>query len=74
MQSYDITANTPKPKWYKIRHRLSNFFLRLAKKCYPENPEVRAFLVKQFTDALIYGRVITRVGPEKFAKEKPCKK
>jgi len=56
----DIQAKE-KPKWYQFRWKLSNMFVIIAKKIYPESPEVRAFYMKQLSDMMIYGNVITRV-------------
>lgn len=62
MQSYSIRPKT-KPKWYELRKRLSNGFVWVARKIYPENPEVFAFFMKTSMDAMIYGRSIIRVDP-----------
>lgn len=59
---YSITA-TAKPKWHNIRWKLSNAVVRLARWIYPENPEVKAFLMQVMTDQLIYGQAVTRVAP-----------
>jgi len=61
MKTFNVKAKAPKPKWYKFRNRLSNFFMWLARKCYAENPEVHAFFMKQLIDYSIYGRAVTRV-------------
>ena len=66
---YDIKSKTPKPKWYQFRHKLSNFFLMLAKKCYTENPEVYAFMVKQVVDSFITGKSVTHVDLSKYHEE-----
>ena len=67
--TYDITTKCPKPKWFQLRRKLSNWFLWLAKKTYPENPEVWAFLSKVTMDIMITGQSITRVDPVDFYKE-----
>ena len=66
--NYDIESTEPNPKWYKFRQRLSNWLLFLAKKAYPENPKVRAFFLKQMTDAMIYGGSIQHVDYSDFYK------
>lgn len=63
---YDVTAKANGPKWYELRKRLSDFFLRLAKRLYPESPNIKAFFVKQYVDAMIYGGSITRVDPAEW--------
>ena len=67
--TYDIKTKLPKPKWYNFRHRLSNILLSMAKKVYPENPDVWAFYLKQMMDAAIYGGSITHVDYTGFMKE-----
>ena len=57
-----VTAKA-KPKWYELRWKLSNLFVRIARRIYPENPEVTAFYVQTMTDQLIYGQSIVRIGP-----------
>ncbi len=66
MVTFDVTSKAPKPKWYQLRRRLSNVFLWLAKKTYPENPEVWAFMCKQIMDLAIYGQTVTRVSPSEW--------
>lgn len=61
MMSYDFKTTLSKPKWYKLRNQLSNFFLYLAKKCYSENPEVWAFMCKKIIDQQIYGSSVMEV-------------
>ena len=53
MTSYDLKANLPGPKWYAFRHRLSNFFLYLAKRTYAESPEVWLFNSKKTMDRIM---------------------
>ena len=36
---------------------------------YPENPEVRAFIMKVMTDKMIYGQAVTRIDPTSFYEE-----
>ena len=67
--TYDIKTKLPKPKWYNFRHRLSNILLSMAKKVYPENPDVLAFYLKQITDAMIYGGCVTHIDYADFLKE-----
>jgi len=66
--TYDLTTKSPKPKWFQFRRRLSNWFLWLAKKIYPENPEVWAFFCKIMVDTMITGQSIVRVEPSDFYK------
>lgn len=49
------------PKWYNLRWKLSNFLVRVARKIYPENPEVTAFYIQLVHDDLIAGRAIVRL-------------
>lgn len=74
--SYEFKTKIPKPKWYRLRNQLSNFFLWLAKKCYAENPEVYAFMMKKATDAMIYGSSMMEVpsSHEVYGRSKPLKK
>ena len=67
--TYDIKTKHPKPKWFRLRQWLSMWLLSLAKKVYPENPEVWAFMSKIIVDTMITGQAVTRVAPEKFLKE-----
>ena len=64
---YSITA-TKKPKWYNIRWKLSNSVVHLARWIYPENPEVKAFILQMTTDQMIYGQAVTRVDPREIFK------
>ena len=57
------------PKWFQLRRKLSMWLLALAKKVYPENPEVWAFMSKIMADTMITGQAITRIDPMKFLKE-----
>jgi len=54
IKTYDVIAKE-KPKWYQLRWKLSNLFVKIAKWIYPENPAVKAFLLKKLTDFMIYG-------------------
>ena len=67
--TYDIETKLPKPKWFQLRRKLSMWLLALAKKVYPENPEVWAFMSKIMADTMITGQAITRIDPMKFLKE-----
>lgn len=58
---YDLKSTYPNPKWYQLRRRASNVCLWMAKKLYPENPKVYAFLAKQMMDMAIYGGSITHI-------------
>lgn len=69
MKTFDITT-TEKPRWFQIRWRISNLFLRIAKWIYQENPGVWAFYLKQATDLMISGNAITRIDPQQFFKDK----
>jgi len=60
MKTYEFKA-TKKPKWFQFRWRVSNLLVKIAKRIYPENPEVMAFYAKLLTDTLIYGQSITQV-------------
>jgi hypothetical protein len=53
-----------KPKWYQIRWKLSNIFVKIAYKIYPESPNVKGFWMQQIMDGLILGESIIRVNPE----------
>jgi hypothetical protein len=68
MKIYDVSAKE-KPRWHQVRWRLSNIFVRIAKKIYPENPEVMAFFIKQMTDLAIYGGSITHIDYKDFANK-----
>ena len=64
----NITANN-KPKWYQFRWKLSNFFVKLAKAIYKENPEVNAFYLKAMNDFMIYGGYITNIDYKKAIED-----
>lgn len=55
--------STVRPKWYQLRFRLANAFVRLARKIHPENPEVMAFYTQLMMDQMIYGTSIVRIDP-----------
>lgn len=55
-----------KPKWYNYQWRLSNLFIWIARKIYPANPELNAFMLQMLSDQMIYGQSIVRVNPTKF--------
>jgi len=57
-----------KPRWFQFRWKLSNIFVKIAVKIYPENPEVKAFWMQQMIDSLILGRSVIRVNPEEMFK------
>ena len=52
-----------------LRWKLSNKLVSLARKIYPENPEVKAFWMDLMADQMITGQAIVRVKPEDFWKE-----
>lgn len=60
-----VTAKD-RPKWYQLRWKLSNLFVEIGRKIYPENPEVMAFYVKVMSDQMIYGGSVVRVAPDEF--------
>ena len=62
---FTVTAKE-KPRWYQLRWKLSNFFVRVARGIYPQNPEVIAFYTQIMTDQLIYGQSVVRVGPDEI--------
>jgi len=68
MKTYDIIVKE-KPKWYQARWKLSNLLVFIARKIYPENPEVMAFVIKQMTDMAIYGGSITHFDYKDFANK-----
>ena len=61
----NVTAKD-KPKWYQLRWKLSNLFVEIGRRIYPENPEVMAFYMQMMSDQMIYGNAITRIDPEKL--------
>ena len=67
MNMYSIIA-TEKPKWHNIRWKLSNAVVLVARWIYPENPEVKAFLMQVMTDQMIYGQAVTRIDPKEIFK------
>ncbi len=52
---------TEKPKYYQLRWKISNLFMRLARRVYPESPEVKAFYLQMLHDYMIAGKFVTRV-------------
>lgn len=56
--------STEKPKWFQLRWKLSNALVSLARKVYPENPEVTAFYYGLMLDQIITGQMVVRVGPD----------
>jgi hypothetical protein len=50
--------------WIKIKQKLSIKLVKLARKLYPENPEVTAFFARLLVDRMIYGKSIIRVEPD----------
>lgn len=57
-----IEANE-KPRWYQFRWKLSNLIMRIARKIYPDNPEVKAFYLQCIYDQMIFGKSIVRINP-----------
>ena len=55
-----------KPKWYELRKKLSNFFVLLARKIYPYNKEIPAWMMEVYLDQAIYGKSFTRIDPKEF--------
>ena len=52
-----------KPKWYNLRWKLSSLIVKLARFVYPENPEVKAFIMRALMDEVICGASLTRIDP-----------
>lgn len=61
-----VTAKD-KPKWYQLRWKLSNLFVEIGRKIYPENPEVMAFYMQVMHDRMIYGNYVS---PDDFKEGK----
>lgn len=59
---FDIEAKE-KPRWYEFRRKLSTFFVRIARRIHPQNPDVTAFHLQLMSDAMIYGRAVVRMDP-----------
>ncbi len=57
------------PKWHDLRWRLSNALVGVARRIYPRNPEVNAFLAQVVIDQMIYGRSVVRVNPAEMHNE-----
>jgi hypothetical protein len=64
---FSITAKN-KPKWHNLRWKISNALVKLARKIYPRNPEVDAFMLQIISDQIIYGRSMVRISPEDIFK------
>lgn len=60
---YKVTSKE-QPKWYNFRWKLSNFFVKIGQKIYPENPEVKAFWLQIISDQMIYGNSVVRINPK----------
>ena len=69
MSTFSKTVPCKHPKWYNFRWKLSNILIDLARKIYPNNPEVEAFWTDLIVDQMIYGKAITRVNPEEMMKK-----
>lgn len=50
-----------KPRWYQLRWRLSNFFVSIARKIKPDNPEVMAFMAECIYEHAIMGKAVVLV-------------
>ena len=57
----------------KLRKKLAFWIVRLAVKIYPRSPEVSRFYSTICTDAMISGKIITRINPTKFLPNKQLK-
>lgn len=57
------TVCKEKPGRYQLRWKFSNKLVWLARKIYPENPEVKAFWMDVMADQMIAGQAIVRVNP-----------
>lgn len=55
-----------KPKWHQFRWRVSNALINIARKVYPKNPELTAFMCEVMVDKMLYGQSIVRVGQEEI--------
>ncbi len=68
MKTYDFVVKE-QPLWYQFRWKVSNLLVRLAKKIYPENPEVQAFYLKLLSDYMIYGGAVTHINMSEMLKD-----
>ena len=59
---YTVQA-TERPKWYNFRWRVSSALVRLARRIYPANPDVKAFFMQIAMDQMICGGSVVRVDP-----------
>ena len=55
-------------KWFQFRRKLSSFFVTIARKIYPKNPDVDAFFLECFMDQVIYGKSVVMVNPTEDIK------
>jgi hypothetical protein len=53
---------------HNLRLRLSSALVRLAKRIYPRNPEVDAFLAQRAIDQMTYGLSVSIVSPKDIYK------
>ena len=58
-----------KPKWYEFRKKFSNYLVSIARKIYPDNPEVNAFYAELMMDWMVSGKSVVRVDPNNIVKE-----
>lgn len=63
-----ITAKD-KPKWYQFRRHLSNVFINIGRKIYPQNPEIQAFWLELMLDSAITGKGVVRIDPTKLNED-----
>lgn len=54
----------------KMRKKIANFLVWLAWKVHPENKHAIRFMREQMLDAMVHGKVITRIDPESMYMEK----
>ena len=74
MKNSLVIKPNDQPKFYQLRWKLSNFFVKVGAKIYPENPEVMAHYLKVMHDMMIYGNCFQIIHPNdcmtKYKNEK----
>lgn len=60
---------TDRPRWFELRRRFARWLVNIAKRIYPQSPEVFAFLQEVMLEEVLYGSGVVKM-PGVIAQEK----
>ena len=70
MSNVHMIKAKDKTKWYEPRKKLAIVFVNLARRIYPECPEVIAFHMGMMQDCMITGKAVIKINPDYLHEEK----